>query len=557
MKKRSNGAVMFRMLSVVKPLTPVMICAILLGVAGFVCANFITILGAYGILSITGHVQWSLSMICILMAVAAVLRGILHYGEQACNHYIAFKLLASIRDKIFGKLRELCPAKLEGKDKGNLISLITSDIELLEVFYAHTISPIVIACFMTLIMTGFIGHFHWVLGLYAFVAYLLVGLALPLWISRISGKTGKELRDQTGKLGSFLLESLRGLKEVIQYGCGEDRIREMNDRTDRLNDTAYKAKQAAGKGMTVTGGLVLILSLGMFFLSVCLMEQGEMGFSQVLLATTALFSSFGPVTALANLGSTLQTTLASARRVFELLDEEPVVKEQEGEELAHPETSGEILFEQVGFSYETGEGTDVIFRDFSLQVPENQVLGIVGKSGCGKSTLLKLLMRFWDVKQGAIKLGKTDVRDMATSSLRHLESYVTQETHLFHDSIANNLKLGKNKTEKELIEACKKASVHDFIMSLPEKYDTAVGELGDTLSGGERQRLGIARAFLHQAPLLLLDEPTSNLDSLNEGIILQSLEKEKGKRTVILVSHRTSTMSVADKVISMEQGRVS
>lgn len=559
MKKRSNINIMFRLMGLVKPLALVMVCAIALGVAGFICANFLTILGAYGILSVSGLADISLKTIFILMAAAAVLRGILHYGEQACNHYIAFKLLAIIRDRVFTALRKLCPAKLEGKDKGNLISVITSDIELLEVFYAHTISPIVIAFIMTVIMTGFIGHFQILLGIYALCAYLVIGVVMPVCISKASKDYGRKFRDKSGSLGSFVLENLRGLKEVIQYGNGEDRIRTMNEKTDDLLKTDAQAKRVAGFGMAATGGLILLLSLGMFYLSAFLMKQGALEFGEVLICTVAMFSSFGPVTALSNLGSTLQSTFASAGRVLDILDEEPVVEENIGPEYETLETGEGLECENISFSYSANDdGTrENILTDFSLEVPGNKILGIVGKSGCGKSTLLKLIMRFWEVDQGQISIEGKDIRRVATSSLRDNESYVTQETYLFHDSIANNLRLGREVSMEEMVEACKKASVHDFIMTLKDQYDTQVGELGDTLSGGERQRLGIARAFLHQAPIMLLDEPTSNLDSLNEGIILKALDRERGKRTIILVSHRMSTMSAADTVIKMENGRIS
>lgn len=559
MKKRSNINIMFRLMGLVKPLALVMVCAIALGVAGFICANFLTILGAYGILSVSGLADISLKTIFILMAAAAVLRGILHYGEQACNHYIAFKLLAIIRDRVFTALRKLCPAKLEGKDKGNLISVITSDIELLEVFYAHTISPIVIAFIMTVIMTGFIGHFQILLGIYALCAYLIIGVVMPVCISKASKDYGRKFRDKSGSLGSFVLENLRGLKEVIQYGNGEDRIRTMNEKTDDLLKTDARAKRVAGFGMAATGGLILLLSLGMFYLSAFLMKQGALGFGEVLICTVAMFSSFGPVTALSNLGSTLQSTFASAGRVLDILDEKPVVEENIGPEYETLETGEGLECENISFSYSANDdGTrENILTDFSLEVPGNKILGIVGKSGCGKSTLLKLIMRFWEVDQGQIRIEGKDIRRVATSSLRDNESYVTQETYLFHDSIANNLRLGREVSMEEMVEACKKASVHDFIMTLKDQYDTQVGELGDTLSGGERQRLGIARAFLHQAPIMLLDEPTSNLDSLNEGIILKALDRERGKRTIILVSHRMSTMSAADTVIKMENGRIS
>lgn len=548
MKKRSNICMMLRLVKLVRPLAHVMIAAILFGVAGFVCANFLTIIGAYGVLSILGVCEISLSLLFCLMVFAAILRGVLHYAEQSCNHFIAFKLLAIIRDIVFAKLRKLCPAKLEGKEKGNLISVITSDIELLEVFYAHTISPIVIAFFMTVIMTVFFGHFYWGLALYALCAYLVIGVCMPVGISRAGKDYGEIVRNKSGELSSFVLESLRGLKEILQYGNGFQRIAKMNEKTDELTQVSKKAKTVAGMGMALTGGLILSFSIGMFLISTALFSSGKIEAGAVFICTVAMFSSFGPVTALSNLGSTLQSTFAAANRVFDLLDESPQVAENQEGDLAKTEN---IQVQKIDFSYETEE----ILKDFSLDFPNGGIFGIVGKSGCGKSTLLKLLMRFFDVEKGKITLSGTDIRALNTKSLREAESYVTQETYLFHDSIENNLKLGQEYSAEEMIQACKKASVHDFIMTLPQKYQTSVGELGDTLSGGERQRLGIARAFLHQAPIMLLDEPTSNLDSLNEGIILKALDEEREKRMIILVSHRPSTMSVADTIFQMENGR--
>lgn len=545
---------MLRLTGLVKPLAGFMACAVLCGTLGFLCANFITILGTYGILSVFGEIEIPLQMILAALAVLAILRGILHYVEQTCNHYIAFKLLAIIRDKVFTVLRKLCPAKLEGKEKGNLISVITSDIELLEVFYAHTISPVLIAALMTIVMSVYIGQFHIVLGLYALAAYIVVGAVMPVWISKMSGIWGRELRNRSGSLSSYVLENLRGLKEVVQYDCGKERLAGMEQRTEEMLLADREVKRAAGMGMALTGAWIMALSLGMFTLAAMLYQEGEIPFSSVLLVSTAMFSSFGPVVALSNLGSTLQGTLASARRVLELLDEEPVVVENEGAGYKILTGGGDIVCRGVDFAYDKEQ----ILRSVNLRIPQNEITGIIGKSGSGKSTLLKLLMRFWNVDAGEIRINGEEVGEILTTSLREHISYVTQETHLFHDSIAENLRIANPEaTLSELQDACRKASVHEFIETLPNGYDTQVGELGDTLSGGERQRLGIARAFLHKAPFLLLDEPTSNLDSLNEGIILKALDEERCGRTVVLVSHRQSTMSIADHVISMESGRVS
>lgn len=551
MKKRSNFAVMKNLIHLVKPLTGYMILAILMGLLGHLCASFITIFGAFGVLQVLGMWKGSLGFLFIGVAVFAVLRGILRYAEQSCNHFIAFKLLALIRDEVFQSLRKLTPAKLEGKDKGNLITVITSDIELLEVFYAHTISPTAIAVLYTILLCLFIGQFHVILGILALLAYLAVGVLIPLAVSKAGGDDGMRFRTKSGELGSFVLDSLRGLSEILQYGQGQERMRQMNHRTDELSKEEERMKRTTGRNMAITGMTILISDLLMLFVSSMLYQRGTLGFDGVLISTVALMSSFGPVTALANLGSTLQNTFAAGNRVLDILEEEPMVKEINGQK--------EVAFhgakaEHVTFSY----GQETILKDVSADIKENSVVGIIGKSGSGKSTLLKLLMRFWDVQEGSVSISGTGVNQINTSNLRDMESFVTQETCLFHDSVAANLRIAKlDATQEELEAACKKASIHEFIKKLPQGYETQVGELGDTLSGGERQRLGLARAFLHDAPFMLLDEPTSNLDSLNEAVILKSLEEERNGKTVVLVSHRESTMQIADVVYSVERGRMS
>lgn len=550
--KRSGFTVMRKLIGLVKPLTGYMILAIAMGLTGHLCASFITIFGGYAVLNVLGsETLLSLTVLFVSVAVFALLRAVLRYGEQACNHFIAFKLLALIRDKVFQALRRLCPAKLEGKDKGNLISVITSDIELLEVFYAHTISPAAIAALFSIVLCLFIGQYHWSLGLLALIAYLVVGVAVPLITSRYSGEDGMKFRTKAGDLSSFVLDSLRGLSETQQYGQGKKRLAEMNRRTDELAGDEEQMKRTAGRNTACTNTIILFFDLAMLFASVVLYQQQAVGFGGILIPTVALMSSFGPVVALANLGSTLQNTFAAGNRVLDILEETPVVEEVTGQNnIAFAGASAE----NVHFAY----GEETILDGVSADIPRNQIVGIVGRSGSGKSTLLKLFMRFWEVQKGQVSLSGHKVKEINTVNLRNMESFVTQETHLFHDSIKNNLRIARlDATDEEIIAACKKASVHDFIMTLPQGYDTPVGELGDTLSGGERQRLGLARAFLHDAPFLLLDEPTSNLDSLNEAVILRSLREEGQDKTVVLVSHRESTMRIADKVYSVEHGRVS
>lgn len=547
MKKRSGFTVMSRLIGLVRPLTGYMLLAILMGLAGHLCASFLTIFGGYAVLDLLGfETRLTLNMVFACVIVFAVLRAGLRYGEQACNHFIAFKLLALIRDKVFQALRRLCPAKLEGRDKGDLISVITSDIELLEVFYAHTISPAAIALLFTAILCLFIGSFHWVLGVLALIAYLTVGIWMPLITSKSSGNNGIKFRDGSGDLSGFVLDSLRGLSEIIQYGQGEERLVKMNQKTDALSETEERMKRIAGRNTAVTNTVILVFDLCMLFASAALYQKGAVGFDGVLIPTIALFSSFGPAVALANLGSTLQNTFAAGNRVLDILEESPAVEEVEGK--AQTAFDGSSA-ENVRFSY----GAETVLDGVSLQIPKGKIIGLIGKSGSGKSTLLKLFMRFWNVQGGNVNISEKNIDEVNTSDLRDMESFMTQETHLFHDSIKNNLRIAKrDASDAEIETACRKASVHDFIMSLPQGYDTTVGELGDTLSGGERQRLGLARAFLHDAPFLLLDEPTSNLDSLNEAVILKSLWEGQDGKTVALVSHRQSTMKIADTVYSVE-----
>ncbi len=567
--RRSGIRIMGELIGLVKPLLPVMALAVILGTIGYLCAIFLTITAAYGLMHIlmepvgeliglsigssgAGALPGpGLQTLFIALIVMAVMRGILHYGEQYCNHFIAFKLLAIIRHKVFASLRKLCPAKLEGRDKGNLISVITSDIELLEVFYAHTISPIAIAVLTPLVMILFLGQFLPAVAVLALAGYVVVGVAIPLYYGSRGAEPGMEFRNGFGELNAFILDSLRGLDETIQYGQGEKRREEMGERSVRLGRMQDKLNLLEASQRSVTNLVILLFSFLMLFLMIGLRQSGSVDLTGMVVGTVAMMGSFGPVTALASLSNNLNQTLASGERVLSILEEKPVTEEVKGNgevEFADAEADG------VDFSYEDEQ----ILKDYSIKIPKGKVTGIHGASGSGKSTLLKLLMRFWDVRGGQIRISGRDVRGINTSNLREMESYVTQETCLFHDSIANNIAVAKpGASRKEIMEAAKKASIHDFIMSLPKGYDTEVGELGDTLSGGEKQRIGIARAFLHDAPFVLLDEPTSNLDSLNEGIILKSLKEGKGDKTVLLVSHRKSTMNLADVVYEMDNGRIS
>lgn len=556
-KRRSAISIMGSLIGLVKPLLHIMLAAIILGTAGYLCAIFLTILAGQVIVhGLIAGGAGSVKTIITVMLIIAVLRGILHYAEQYCNHFIAFKLLAIIRHKVFAALRKLCPAKLEGRDKGNLISIITTDIELLEVFYAHTISPIAIAALTSLVMVFFIGRYHWLAGILALAAYLVVGVVIPMWNGRRGSQMGMEFRTNFGELNSFVLDSLRGLDETIQYDQGEKRKEQMSERSRSLAGMQEKLSKMEGAQRSFTNLVILLASFGMLTLTVWLYGKEEIGFEGILTCTIAMMGSFGPVVALSSLSNNLNQTLASGERVLSLLEETPMVEEIPEDmhiKIVSENFSGAEA-KNVTFAYEN----ETILDDYSLKLEPGKITGIHGASGSGKSTLLKLLMRFWDVNEGSVSVDDEDVRKIPTRHLRDMESYVTQETHLFHDSIANNIAVGSPGASREaIIEAAKKASIHDFIMKLPKGYDTEVGELGDTLSGGEKQRIGIARAFLHDSPLILMDEPTSNLDSLNEGIILKSLREAAEKKTIVLVSHRKSTMNIADTVFEMKNGRIS
>ena len=554
--RRPGIVIMGKLIGLIRPLVFFMVIAVMMGTAGYLCASFLTIAGAAGALMALGRplsaiFPHTFRGIFLLLVCLGVLRGVLHYFEQECNHYIAFKLLAIIRHQVFAALRRLCPAKLEGKDRGNLISLITSDIELLEVFYAHTVSPIAIAFLTSLIMVCWIGSFHPLCGVLALAGYSTVGILLPLWNGKRGAAAGMAYRQQFGRMNSFILDSLRGLQEILQYGRQKERLEELKRESGTLAKENAQLKRHEGDSTAACGACISLFSSAMLFLSLWLNTRGGLNFSGMVLVTVSMMSSFGPVTALSNLSNNLNQTLACGERVLSILEETPQIEEIQGME---PVIFSGAGCRDVEFSY----GEEKILNQVSLDIPKGCILGIHGRSGSGKSTLLKLFMRFWDVQAGSVQISGRDVRNINTSNLRRMESFVTQETVIFHDSIEANISVGKpGATREEVIRAAKKASIHDFIQTLPKGYDTLVEELGDSLSGGERQRIGIARAFLHDGPFLLLDEPTSNLDSLNEGIILKALKEEKEERTVLLVSHRQSTMNIADQVYEMDEIRVS
>lgn len=548
--QRNGVQVMAGLIGMIKPLLPVMLLAVVMGCVGNLTATFLTVLGGYGLLAAAGLWEGNLTVIFGGMILCALLRGILRYAEQASNHYIAFKLLARIRHQVFAALRRLAPAKLDGSGKGNLISVITSDIELLEVFYAHTISPIAIAAVTSVIMAGFIGAFHPLAGALAAFFYLLVGFVIPVMNGRRGSSAGQEYRNSFGELNTCVLDNLYGLAETIQYGKQAVRRKQMEHGTEHLEEINRQLKQKENTQRIATDGVILAAGVLMAALAVTLVGAGEMTPQEAVITVIAMMSSFGPTAALSALSNNLNHTLASGNRVLAILEEEPEVYDvTDGSDCC----GSEIRCEEVSYAYpDAPEGNKEVLNGFSALFVPNKIHGILGKSGCGKSTLLKLLMRFYETDTGSIYYGENNIRRVNTKALRSHISYVTQETFLFHDTIANNLRVAKaDATQEELVAAARKASVHDFIMTLPKGYETKLSELGESFSGGERQRIGIARAFLHEADILLFDEPTSNLDSLNEAVILKSLAQEKEDKTILLVSHRKSTMGIAQDIIAM------
>lgn len=546
--RRSGFNIMMKLITLVKPLIGFMFLAIIAGVIGNLAAIFIPAYSSYVIANIVSKAdQINLNMSFILLIVLAISRGFLRYVEQLCNHFIAFKLLAIIRNKVFRALRRLAPAKLEGKEKGNLISLITSDIELLEVFYAHTISPIFIAFITSVIVVSILFTYSVKAAIFAMISYLIVGLFLPIFSSKSGKKEGLELRNEFADLNSYLLDSLRGMKEVIQYSYGEKRLDYIDQTTVKLNRKQERIKVFEAQNRGFTTSIVALLGLIMFVIM-----KNEMvaifDINKLIVVTVIFMSSFGPVIALSSLSANLRSTFASGDRVLNILEEKPQVLEVYDQNKTY---FSDLKIEDITFSY----NDEIILNDFNLSLENGEKLAIFGKSGSGKSTLLKLIMRFWDVDKGEIKISDRNIKQVNTKDLRDIENYMTQETYLFQGSILENIKIAKKDASlNEVIEACKKASIHDFICSLKDEYETNVGELGEKLSSGEKQRIGLARVFLHDAPLYILDEPTSNLDALNEGIILNAISKEENK-SMLIVSHRKSALNIADKTIEIKTKR--
>lgn len=549
--RRSGAKIMASLIALLGSLSYIMILAVINGSVGFVCAMGVTVFGAVGVAKALGEtIALSYGWIIGLTIGCGVLRGLLRYFEQYSNHYIAFRLLAVLRDKIFGALRILCPAKLESKQKGSIIAMITSDIETLEVFYAHTISPICIAVLVSVAVFLFVGFVSsWYLAFVALVGFLTIGIVVPLISSGRLKESGVKYRAEFASFSAYFLDSIKGIKDIVLNNAGEEREKEVNKRSDGLLAETKKMKHnitRAGSAIELTVSVFVLITLAV---GILLVRSDVLSLGRMIIGMVTVFSSFGPVIAVGSLPGNLTQTFASGDRVLNLLAEKPAVEEVKNGKDFDYET---LNVKDLSFSY---DGQTEVLKDIKMHAEKGEIIGIVGESGCGKSTFLKLLLRFWERSGGEINYDNTDIDKINTDSLLKNVTMVSQSTYLFEETIEDNLRIAKpDATQEEIENACKMASVHDFIMTLPDGYKTQVGALGDNLSAGEKQRIGLARAFLRGSELILLDEPTSNVDSINEGIILRALKEQKNKKSIILVSHRESTMAIADRIYQVVGG---
>lgn len=549
--RRSGAKIMASLIALLGSLSYIMVLAVINGSVGFVCAMGVTVFGAVGVAKALGEaIALSYGWIIGLTIGCGVLRGLLRYFEQYSNHYIAFRLLAVLRDKIFGALRVLCPAKLENKQKGSIIAMITSDIETLEVFYAHTISPICIAVLVSAAVFLFVGFVSsWYLALVALVGFLTIGIAVPLISSGRLKESGVKYRAEFASFSAYFLDSIKGIKDIVLNNAGEEREKEVNKRSDGLLAETKKMKHnitRAGSAIELTVSVFVLITLAV---GILLVKKDMLSLGRMIIGMVTVFSSFGPVIAVGSLPGSLTQTFASGDRVLNLLAEKPAVEAvTNGKDFDYEN----LDVKDLSFSY---DGQTEVLKDIKMHAEKGEIIGIVGESGCGKSTFLKLLLRFWERSGGEINYDDIDIDKINTDSLLKNVTMVSQSTYLFEEAIEDNLRIAKpDATQEEIENACKMASVHDFIMTLPDGYKTQVGALGDNLSAGEKQRIGLARAFLRGSELILLDEPTSNVDSINEGIILKALKEQKNKKSIILVSHRESTMAIADRIYQVVGG---
>ncbi|MBC1733813.1 ABC transporter ATP-binding protein [Listeria seeligeri] len=534
------------LLSFVKPLKMRMFLAILLGIISNLSVIAISLIGAYGILAVILGQDLSPQKWLIVMVGCGIIRGLARYAEQYLNHDIAFRLLAIIRERIFATLRKLGSARLSGKKSGDLITAITTDVEALEVFFAHTISPVFIALGTTIVTVSYLGIYDVGLALILLLGQVLVGVVLPVISYKRNEQVGADYQREFVGLNQAVMENIASLQDIFQFKLGKKRLAMLNESGQKLN-RQYQKKLKQGTQLQILsewvliGTAALVLGLGSFW---------QLPVETVLIGTVLSLSSFGSVLALNGLGTALLTTFASGKRLNALMEEKPTVVFDGQLELTDFETAE---LDKVSFSY---DGNQSILSEMSLDLPKGKWLGIGGESGSGKSTLMKILMRYFDPK-GQVSLNGKNLPKLKESSLHQLEGVMEQSTFLFEDTLGNNIRLGKkDATLEEVKEAARKAALDEWIETLPEGYDTKVGGRARNLSDGERQRIGLARLFLHDAPLLLLDEPTSNLDYVNEQAILMTLRSEVNDKTVLVISHRETTLDLAEERLYLEKGKL-
>ena len=551
--RRSGIKIAAGLAALLGSLSFVMVAAVVNGALGFFAAMGVTVFASFGVAKALGEtVALSYGAIAAAAVACGVLRGVLRYFEQYGNHYIAFKLLAVLRDRIFSALRLLAPAKTEGRQKGNLIAMITSDIETLEVFYAHTVSPICIAAVVSVSVFLFVGlAASWYLALTALIGYVVIGIASPLRASAKLKAGGVNYRRGFASFNAFFLDSIKGIREIVLNNGGEERKKEVNRRSEDLLKETEKMKNSVAKNSAAVELLISLFIIASFAVGVLLVSEGTLSLGRMIIGVTAVFGSFGPVTALSALPGNLTQTFACGDRVLNLLEEQPAVQPVIGGKTFRFDR---VNVDRLSFAY---NDEAEILKEICLNAKKGEIIGIVGKSGCGKSTLLKLLMRFREKNSGRIDYNETEIGEIDSVNLTDNVTMVPQNVWLFDETVEENLRIAKPEaTAEELEAACRAAAIHERIVSLPDGYRTRVGFGGSRLSAGEKQRLGVARAFLRGSGLILLDEPTGNIDSLNEGILLKSLVNAKKDKCIILVSHRESTMSIADRIYRLENHRL-
>ncbi|MGX6971383.1 amino acid ABC transporter ATP-binding/permease protein [Vagococcus bubulae] len=531
------------LLSFIKKIPFQVLIAVILGVISYCCVIYIPYVSAVTVMTSSRISNFSWLIFSLVMAI--LFRGIARYGEQYMNHYIAFHTLADVRHELFKKLRTLAPAKLLSRGKGDYIALITSDVEMLEIFFAHTVSPVLIATIMGIGLVTYFSQVHLVLGLIALGAYVLLGILVPSIQYRQAKKIGDDYKTSLSNLNQTVIEMSEGKKDIQQYGLKNQMLQRLRQRGDTLNRVSLKK---TGQLRNIQWYMELIIALGTIWfvlLGVTLSVQPD----KLIVSSLVFVSSFGPFIPLSMLGNELLSTLSSAKRLRQVMNEKPAVNDVTREEPLYKIDFESLSANHVSFSYQEDQP---VLQNVNLMFPTKGFIGIQGESGRGKSTFLYLLMRFFDVSKGSININERNIKAVNTRDVYSIEGYMSQTTDLFTGTIRDNIGLGMPNASDELIEqAAKKASVHEWIMSLPNSYDTEIKQGKRDISDGEKQRIGLARLFLHDAPVMILDEPTSHLDYLNEQIILRAIEKERYKRLIVMVSHRETSLSKADNVIKL------